>query len=149
MKMLKVAMGGVLSVAVMGVVGCDLLLSGRQRETVYVDQGPRYVDQPVVMVDQPPQYVVVQQAPPPIRYEARPPAPSVDVVWIDGYWNWDNRSYVWESGHYMRPPQAGVVWMAPRYETVGGSVRYTSGGWSRGAGNGRGNGPGDGPGRGR
>ena len=68
----------------------------------------------------------------------------MDVIWIDGYWNWSGQSYIWAGGHYERPPQANVIWIAPRYERdAKGGVRYTPGQWSKSPGNDRGRGRGN------
>ena len=134
-----------LGVAVILIVGCDLTLSERRRpEPVYVQQSPppQYVAPQPQYVEPQPQYVVVQQAPPPLIYENRPPPPPGNVVWIDGYWNWDNQRYTWQVGRYAAPPQAGVVWMAPRYEYDARGGRYTPGQWSHQGGE-----PGRDPGR--
>jgi hypothetical protein len=78
-----------------------------------------------------------------VRIERRPAAPSAAYIWIDGYWNWDNQRYSWEAGRYVLPPQADVVWVAPRYDHDAQGYRYTPGTWSKqsqGSGRGRGRG---------
>jgi hypothetical protein len=145
MKMLQMVLWTAAGVGMLGIVGCDLYVNGRARPApLYVEQGPQYVAAPQpVYVEQPPQYVIVQQAPPPMRVEYRPAAPSVDVVWIDGYWNWSNQRYNWEAGRYVRPPSADVIWVAPRYESDARGGRYTAGQWVKSPGNGRGRGRGN------
>ena len=142
MKVLKTIMWTSMSAAVLGVCGCD----------VYVNDPPRteraYVQQQPVYVEQEPQYIIVQQAPPPVIVERRPVAPSGAYVWIDGYWNWDNQRYSWQVGRYVVPPQQDVVWVAPRYDRdTSGHHYYTAGHWRKqNPGNGRGNGIGFGRG---
>jgi len=144
MKAWKTALWTLTSMAVLGAVGCDVFVSGRSRqEPVYVGQ-PQYVQQQPAYVDQQPQYVIVQQAPPPVRIERRPAPPSGNVVWIDGYWNWNNQSYNWVGGRYEAPPQADVVWVAPRYDTDARGYRYSPGRWvKQNPGNDRGRGRGN------
>src|ERR1044072_4659985 len=74
------------------------------REPVYVEQR------------QQPTYVVVTDAPPAQRIvEQRPPPPTRDSVWIDGYYSWNGRQYVWEPGHWAVPPHGFTLWIGPRY----------------------------------
>lgn len=69
--------------------------------------------------------------PPPLRHEWRSHRPSHRHVWIPGYWNWDVgfRTWLWIDGYWAVPPSATVVYVAPRYEHVGGRVTYVQGGW--------------------
>jgi hypothetical protein len=136
MKVLQMVIWTAASAAVLGVLGCDVFLGGRtRRDPVYVQQ-PQYVEQQ-------PQYVIVREAPPPMRVEYRPAPPSASSIWIDGYWNWDSQRYSWQAGRYEVPPQPGVIWVAPRYDRDANGYRYTPGQWSRqDQGNGRGRGRG-------
>jgi hypothetical protein len=49
-----------------------------------------------------------------------PPAPIVDIipvvpgpgfVWLEGYYRWDGRAYVWVPGRWARPPRARARWI--------------------------------------
>lgn len=137
MKVFQGMIWALVGSAALGLVGCDLVLNDRsERRPVYVREQPQYVEpQPQYVqpqyVEAPPQYVVVQQAPPAIIVERRPVPPTASHIWIDGYWNWDSRRYVWEAGHYAVPPQPGAVWIAARYEADGRGYRYTPGQWNR------------------
>jgi hypothetical protein len=66
-----------------------------------------------------------------------PPAPLVDevslspgigFVWIGGAWAWQGR-WVWERGHWDRPPHPGAVWVPHRYVYHDGRHRFVRGGW--------------------
>jgi len=164
MQLSKTILWMSLSVATLGILGCDLALTERSRpERVYVQEQPRYVQpqpvyaepQPVYAQPQPvyvepePQYIIVQQAPPPIIVERRPAPPSSAHIWIEGSWNWNNSRYVWVAGRYEVPPQADAVWVAPRYESDARGYRYTPGQWKKKGNNGRGNGNGRGNDNGR
>ena len=46
--------------------------------------------------------------PPPLRYEARPPAPGPGFAWVDGYYEPFNGNYRWHPGYWNRPPYAGA-----------------------------------------
>ena len=56
--------------------------------------------------------IVADQAPPPAQEEVVTVAPAPGVVWVGGYWGWYGGRYVWVSGGWHRPPQAGAVWVA-------------------------------------
>ena len=45
--------------------------------------------------------IVVNVAPPPLRYEVVP-APRVGYVWVPGYWEWRRHRHVWIAGHWTR-----------------------------------------------
>jgi hypothetical protein len=45
--------------------------------------------------------IVASNTPPPApRVEVRPPAPSADYVWQNGYWTLVNGQYQWVPGHW-------------------------------------------------
>lgn len=121
MNVLRTGICLALSTACLGVLGCDVFLSGQPRQqTVYVQPQPAYVE---------PQYVVVQQAPPALIVESRPSPPAAGFIWIDGAWNWNNQRYVWQGGRYERPPQQGVVWVGASYQRD--THRYMPGRWQK------------------
>jgi hypothetical protein len=108
------------SVAGLGLLGCDVLVSSHRSEPVYVEQ-------------QQPAYVVVAEAPPAPRIvERRPPPPTQGHIWIDGYYSWSGRQYVWETGRWAVPPRANVVWIGPSYDRDQHGYRYTAGHWQPG-----------------
>ena len=45
--------------------------------------------------------ILVNVAPPPLRYEVVP-APRVGYVWVPGYWEWHRHRHVWIAGHWTR-----------------------------------------------
>jgi hypothetical protein len=64
--------------------------------------------------------LLVTQAPPTAPQATvvatRPPRPSDDYVWIEGYWAWRNDRYEWVESHWQQPPRSNAVWVAPRWE---------------------------------
>jgi hypothetical protein len=100
------------------VAGCKTVVVREQAQPVYVAPAPP-----------PPAYVVVPEPPPQIIVERRPLPPPGVVIWIDGYWHWDNGRYAWIRGHYEKPPREHVVWVAPRYERAERGYRYEPGHW--------------------
>jgi hypothetical protein len=112
----------------MTLTGCGDERRGHSRETR--DRSPERREPVHVAQPQPQQeYVIVREAPPPPVVERRPSAPSREYIWIDGYWNWNGDKYVWERGHWARPPRERTVWVAPRYERHERGYRYTPGQW--------------------
>jgi hypothetical protein len=108
------------SVACLGVLSCDVLVSGRshRNEPVYVEQR------------QEPAYVIVTEAPPAQRIvERRPARPAQEYVWIDGYYAWSGHQYVWEPGRWEAPPRGYATWVGPRYDRDQRGYRYTAGHW--------------------
>ena len=63
--------------------------------------------------------VYAPMAPPPMRTEIIPVAPSPAYVWIGGSWGWGGGRYNWSPGRWAMPPRPGYGWHA--------------GGWSHGA----------------
>ena len=61
-------------------------------------------------------HVYIGSAPPPLRYETRPPMPGQGYVWTDGYWANSGGHYVWRGGAWQRPPYAGAYWSHPHYD---------------------------------
>jgi hypothetical protein len=130
LKMIKTMKLRSMSVAAWGALGCAVFAGGCTRQE-HIDVNQSAPAPAPQAADQQPEGVVVQQAPPPLIVEVQPPAPSASVVWVGGYWNWDSTRYNWQAGHYSAPPQADVVWVAPRYDPDPHGVRYTPGQWSK------------------
>ena len=80
-----------------------------------------YPARPVAEVD------VVGDPPVPIVEDVTP-APGIGFVWIGGAWAWHDR-WVWESGHWDRPPHPGAVWVPHRYIVHNGRHVFIRGGW--------------------
>lgn len=71
----------------------------------------------------------VTVAPPPLRYESPPPAPSAHHQWIAGYWAWRGNAHAWIGGHWAVPPSAGYVWEPARWDNAGGAWTFCEGHW--------------------
>jgi hypothetical protein len=56
--------------------------------------------------------IVVRIAPPRVLVERRPPPPSRNHVWVQGYQRWDGNAYVWTPGGWQEPPRHGSRWVA-------------------------------------
>lgn len=73
--------------------------------------------------------VRVYSAPPPMprMAYARPPMPGPGYVWIDGFYDYSPRGYVWRPGYWAARPHPRAMWVAPRYDRG----MYVSGYWRR------------------
>lgn len=69
-------------------------------------------------------------APPPPRasgYVGVAPGPG--YVWVDGYYDWGGRSYVWVPGRWLRPPRPRAVWVPGRFVQHGRGHQWVRGHW--------------------
>jgi WXXGXW repeat (2 copies) len=73
--------------------------------------------------------VRVTVAPPPLRVEAQPAAPSAGHVWIPGHWVWRGGQHEWALGHWALPPEPGYTWEAARWVSEGGQWVFYEGHW--------------------
>jgi hypothetical protein len=70
----------------------------------------------------------VPLAPPDALVEVHGGMPGPEFVWIGGYWQWHSR-WVWEPGHWERPPHVGARWEAPHWEHGARGWRFHRGRW--------------------
>ncbi|MCK4858569.1 MAG: YXWGXW repeat-containing protein [candidate division Zixibacteria bacterium] len=54
--------------------------------------------------------IYVIKAPPALKVDVKPSAPSVTAVWIDGHWKWNGQEFVWVGGHWEKNPKG--IWKA-------------------------------------
>ena len=71
----------------------------------------------------------VTVAPPPLRNEVAPVAPSPRHHWIGGYWGWRGKEHVWIGGHWALPPAGNYVWEPARWESAEGAYMFYDGHW--------------------
>src|ERR1700719_2272345 len=69
--------------------------------------------------------------PPAPRAYRVPNQPTLDTVWVEGYWYPEGSRYRWHDGYWTRPPYEGAYWRAPYH--VGG--QYFVGQWEGNRGN--------------
>ncbi len=74
-------------------------------------------------------HVFIGGAPPPLRYERRPPPPGEGYAWVDGYWGDQGGRYVWVPGRWNRPPYPGAYWNHPHYDHYQEGWRMHEGHW--------------------
>jgi hypothetical protein len=109
-------------IAMMFLVGCRNNSSNQSNSNNSTPGDPPAVAYPGA------QEVYVAGDPPSPLVEVVPPSPGVGFIWIGGAWVW-NGSWVWESGHWDRPPHPGAIWIPHRYGTQDGRHVFIRGGW--------------------
>jgi hypothetical protein len=79
------------------------------------------------------QVTVTDPPPPPVAFEEPvPPPPAVGVVWIGGYHRWEGRRYLWERGHYERPPRSNARYVRGHWEPRRHGKVWVNGYWHSG-----------------
>jgi hypothetical protein len=73
--------------------------------------------------------VIAPAAPPPVREEIIPPAPSTDVVWQPGHWTWNGAQYAWVSGAYIARPRPQVAWVPGHWDQDPAGWTWVDGYW--------------------
>ena len=73
--------------------------------------------------------VVVTEAPPPLRVEERPVAPSANHVWIQGYWTRHDGAWFWVAGGWHPRPRHGAEWVVGHWEARPGRWVWVPGHW--------------------
>jgi len=73
--------------------------------------------------------IIAPQAPPPVREEIIPAAPSTSVVWQPGRWSWNGASYVWIGGQYVARPRPEVAWLPGHWDQGPGGWTWVDGRW--------------------
>jgi hypothetical protein len=59
-------------------------------------------------------FLRVPKPPEPVRIEVLSPQPDERAVWIDGYWHWSGRRWVWRDGVWTIPPE-GAYYAPPEF----------------------------------
>jgi hypothetical protein len=75
-------------------------------------------------------YVEVPYPPQAALVEVVPSAPKKDdVVWVDGYWIWRGRYYVWQRGGWVVPPENGAYATWQSLLAKDGRIVFAPGTW--------------------
>jgi len=74
--------------------------------------------------------IIVVQAPPALQRDGILHQPSLQHVWLAGYWVWRNDQYEWIAGHWEQPPGSFTVWVRPSWEREGDAYRFYEGYWN-------------------
>ena len=73
--------------------------------------------------------IVIRLAPPRIVRERRPPPPSRQHVWVNGYQRWDGNAYSWNQGRWEQPPRPRARWVSHHYVHQKGGWVLVDGHW--------------------
>jgi hypothetical protein len=71
----------------------------------------------------------VPSAPRSMPTEQIPPSPSLEAVWIPGYWDYNGTSYVWTAGRWEIPPPGSTTYIAAHWETRMNTNVFVRGYW--------------------
>ena len=90
---------------------------------VTTDPVPPATQGEVVMAEPPP--------PPPLPPEPPPPPPpQPGAVWVAGAHRWDGHAYVYEKGHYDRPPRPNARYEQGHWEQRGKGKVWVNARWN-------------------
>lgn len=59
------------------------------------------------------QFVIVSRMPDIVQVQTVSKRPDDSALWIDGFWNWSGRHWVWRNGGWVHPPK-GAYYAAPQ-----------------------------------
>jgi len=74
-------------------------------------------------------FVEVPYPPPAALVEMVPDPPPAGTVWLDGYWVWRGRYYVWQRGGWVRSPEATAYATWVCVLTKDGRLMFAPGAW--------------------
>lgn len=63
--------------------------------------------------------------------DERPDQPSVDHIWVTGYWWWTNKTYKWVPGYWVVPPHKNYTYVSGYWAYEGTKWVYHRGGWAK------------------
>lgn len=89
----------------------------------------RRVHEGTVVHTEPQAEVVVTEEPPPARVEVIPAAPSVNHVWVGGYWTREGSAWVWMPGVYVVRPVHRTHWEPGHWVVRGRNWVWVPGHW--------------------
>jgi hypothetical protein len=87
------------------------------------------VREPPQIEPRPAVYPRPPQPPPPEAEQQRPPPSAADAIWVSGHQRWNGEGYVWEPGHYERPPIPGAHFIAGRWQRQDGGYVWVEEHW--------------------
>lgn len=72
---------------------------------------------------------LVAVAPPAIPVYRVPAPPEEGVIWIPGYWHWNEWGYYWVPGTWVWPPAYGMLWTPGYWAWAEGNFLWHEGYW--------------------
>lgn len=74
--------------------------------------------------------IAIGSAPPPLRYEVRPPIPGPGYIWTDGFYEPYGGRYRWHRGYWQQPPYANAYYVHPHWDHYPDGWHQHEGYWS-------------------
>lgn len=84
---------------------------------------------PQLLAHPPDAYVEVPYPPPAALVEVVPASPSSTLVWLDGYWTWQGKLYVWMRGGWVFVPAGERFAPWQSFYTRNGLLMFAPGSW--------------------
>ena len=76
-------------------------------------------------------YISVSFAPPILPVYEQPPCPEEGLMWVPGYWAYDQDGYYWVPGTWVPAPYEGALWTPPYWGWESGFYMFHPGYWGR------------------
>jgi hypothetical protein len=70
-------------------------------------------------------------APPEFPVYEQPICPKPNLMWMPGYWAYDDDGYYWVPGAWVEAPYEGALWTPPYWDWFSGHYRFHRGYWGR------------------
>ncbi len=74
-------------------------------------------------------FISVNFAPPVLPVYEQPPCPEPGLIWVPGYWAYDQDGYYWVPGTWAPAPFEGALWTPPYWGWDNGLYIFHSGYW--------------------
>jgi hypothetical protein len=74
-------------------------------------------------------FISVNLAPPVLPVYVQPPCPEPGLMWIPGYWAYNEDGYYWVPGTWAAAPFEGALWTPPYWGWEGGGYVFHPGYW--------------------
>jgi hypothetical protein len=84
---------------------------------------------PPRIIHPPNAYEEVPYPPPAALVEVVPSFPGSPAVWLDGYWTWQGKFYLWRRGGWVDVPHGSYFAEWQSYYTADGRLMFARGAW--------------------
>jgi hypothetical protein len=74
-------------------------------------------------------FISVNIAPPVLPVYVQPPCPEPGLIWVPGYWAYDEDGYYWVPGTWVPAPYEGALWTPPYWGWDNGLYMFHPGYW--------------------
>jgi hypothetical protein len=73
--------------------------------------------------------LVVKEAPPALKEEVQSASPGTEYVWVPGYWDYVDGTFVWRDGTWQVPSSTGLVWIPGQWVNTAAGYQFIPGHW--------------------